>query len=109
MIMNLENAFKIEAFLVITDYSISVYEETKFENYMIWARYVTNGIKAREIGVAGNYITKVSRLANRFFGFSEDEMELFVLEFFILEKYVEYYEIIRLLKGINGYYIHKNK
>lgn len=107
--MNYEEAFKIEAFLVITDYSISAYQKTSYDSYYIWAQYITKSLRANNLGLVVKPINIITERCNEFFGFTEEIMNLYVLEFFLFEKYKDSYEIIRLIRAIHGRYVCNTK
>jgi hypothetical protein len=104
---NLELGFKKELFLIVADYSIEVYNTTKFPTYYDWVRYIRKSLLSENLLIVQRPLWEITNKANKFFGFEDEDMFNFVMEYFIYEEYTQAYRIIQLIRQIRGSYVYK--
>jgi hypothetical protein len=102
-------AFTEHIYLVLADYSWSIFPQSKFSTYVGWCDYIRKNLDVGKVEPVKYYIYAIAQNSSRFFGFPEDELTRLTMEFFLFRKYEEYYEHIRLCKLLHGGYIIKKK
>jgi ABC-type uncharacterized transport system permease subunit len=112
VVINCEQNFKEEAYLVIADYAWNVFNRRskKFSmTYMTWGQHIHRALSSNNISSVNVYLEEVALASNQFFGCDEDEIMVYVMEFFLYRKFAETYDIIRLYNEIYGGYVCQKK